>query len=406
LKNIFLAVALFFAFSFAGDGPVSYYGKLQASGNKIVGSKTGDTPVQVRGVSFGWTNTNWESERFYNPRVYAVEHMAKDWKAEVVRGAYGATSSAFTSSTAGDNRARVEALVDDAIANDIYAIIDWHSHSAQNEVENSKAFFEYMSNKYGDKENVIFEIYNEPINPATWADVKSYAEQIIPVIRKNSTNIILVGTPFYSQQVEKVVGNAINDDNVGYVVHFYAYTHKLDAFKGNMNKALDAGLPIFITEWSTVHSDGGQSDKSHYDTHDAAETDKWFAFMDEKKISSAAWEVNDKYAGSCFFGIQGAAKQFDMQSWTDKSKMTASGQYVFDKLNAYYQNAPWKNGQTPIKPIAVENLAINGDASLEIFSLQGKKVGNLSNFSNLKAGVYVLFQNQGSKTKSVKIVKK
>ncbi|MCL1956304.1 MAG: cellulase family glycosylhydrolase [Fibromonadales bacterium] len=400
MKNIFLIFALFFAFSFAGNGPVSYYGKLQASGNKIAGSKTGSAAVQVRGVSFGWTTTDWESSRFY--RADAVGAMVNDWKAEVVRAAYGATASAAGSPVI-QNRARVEILADAALANDVYFIIDWHSHSAENEVENSKAFFEYMASKYGSYDNVIFEIYNEPIN-ASWANIKAYAEQIIPIIRAHSSNLILVGTPFYSQQVEKAVGNAINDANVGYVVHFYAYSHPLSNFQNNINTALNAGLPIFVTEWGTTHSDGGQSDKNHYDTHNPTEADKWFAFMDQNKISSAAWEVNDKYAGSAFFGIQDAAKKFDMQSWADKTKMTQEGQYVFNKLNEYAKSAPWRSGQTPIKPIEAENLAISGDASIEIFSLQGKKMGN--SLSNLNKGIYILLLKQGSQTKSMKIVKK
>jgi len=396
-----LVVALFFAFSFAGNGPVSSYGKLQASGNKIVGSKTGSTAVQVRGVSFGWSNTNWESARFYTAN--AVGAMVKDWKSEVVRAAFGETGTVPSASIAVASRSRIEVIVNAAIENDVYVIIDWHSHTAHSgdEVDYSKRFFEYMAEKYGSYDNVIFEIYNEPIN-TPWADVKAYAEKIIPVIRAHSSNLILVGTPFYSQQVEKVVGNAINDNNVGYVVHFYAYTHLLSNFQGNINRALDSGLPIFVTEWGTVHSDGGQSDKGHYDTHNPTEADKWFTFMDEKKISSAAWEVNDKYSGSAFFGIQGAAKNFDMVSWTDKNKMTPEGKYVFDKLNAYSQNAPWKNPSS-IKPLEA-NLAINGDASLEVFSLQGKKLGN--SLSNLNSGIYILLLKQGSQTKSMKFVKK
>ena len=404
---MFLRVVLFFAFSFAWSGPVSYYGKLQASGNKLIGSKTGSTAVQVRGVSFGWSNTTWESGRFYQAAyaANAVEHMVKDWKAEVVRAAYGATTSIFSNSTATENRTSVERIVNAAIENDVYAIIDWHSEKAPNELQNSKDFFEYMAQKYGDKDNVIFEIYNEPTG-TPWASIKTYAETIIPIIRQYSSNLILVGTPTYSQQIQNVVGNAINDPNVGYVVHFYAYSHPLKNWLNNLNTALNSNLPIFVTEYGTTHSDGGlsTSNPSHYETHSAANSDEWHTFMDEKKISSAAWNINDKTEGSAFFGIQGAAKKFDMQSWADKTKMTASGQYIFDKLNKYYESAPWKSAQTPIKPLAVEDLAINGDASIEIFSLQGKKMGN--SLSNLNSGIYILLLKQGSQTKTMKIVKK
>jgi len=417
LKSIFLVVALFFALSFAVAGPVSYYGKLQASGNKIVGSKKGDTPVQLRGVSFGWSNTSWESGRFYQAAsaATAVEHMVKDWKAEVVRAAYGSTAAAFSSTDAATNRASVERVVDGAIENDVYVIIDWHSHKAHNEIQQSKDFFDYMAQKYGSYDNVIFEIYNEPVcrdgttscaaaDRISWAEIKSYAEEIIPVIRARSSNLILVGTPQWSQRVQDVVGNVL-DGNVGYVLHFYAYSHSLSSFQNNINTVLNANLPLFVTEYGTVHADGGQN--SNYDTHSAQKSDEWHTFMDQKKISSAAWQINDKYEGSCFFGIQGAAKQFDMVSWADKNKMTPSGQYIFDKLNAYYQNAPWKDDQSPVKPFAV-NLQETGDVSIEIFSLQGKKLGTSHSISdlNLKSGTYILLVRQGSQTKVLKIVKK
>jgi len=336
-----------------GKGPVSYYGKLKArSGSPYFdGSKNG-SGVQLRGVSFGWSNSGWESARFYG--ASAVKQMAEDWKAEVVRAAYGSTSSPFISMTAGENRARIEAVVDAAIENDVYAIIDFHSHNAHNEVQNSKDFFEYMAEKYGSYDNVIFEIYNEPVCKASsatncaagertsWAEIKSYAEQIIPIIRSHSSNLILVGTPQWSQRIQDVVGNKINDENVGYVLHFYAASHALASWRSNIENALNSGVPVFITEYGTVSSDGGVNNS--YNTHNAARTDEWLSFMDEKKISSAAWQINDKYEGSAFFGIQDAARKFDLNGdWADQSKMSESGKYIFNKLNGYSQNAPWRN---------------------------------------------------------------
>jgi len=365
LKKIFLIFALFLACcsnnndtgdntnttgggSSSYNGPVPYYGKLQVSGNKLFGSKTGSTPVQIRGVSFGWSNPTWESGRFYTAN--SVERMVKDWKAEVIRAAYGATTAEFPYGPATQNRASIETVVDAAIANDIYVIIDWHSHNAHNEVQNSKDFFEYMAQKYGEKDNVIFEIYNEPTTTdgGTWPVVKNYAEQIIPVIRQYSSNLILVGTPQWSQRVDNVVDNAIDDNNVGYVFHFYAYSHNFSPTFGNyVKKAIDAGLFVFCTEYSTVHADGGLTNtdpsKDHYYTHDAAKADEWLAFMDENKISSVAWNINDKQEGAAFFGIPGASRKFDMAgSWADQSLMTESGKYIFGKLNMYSASAPWR----------------------------------------------------------------
>jgi len=104
-------------------------------------------------------------------------------------------------------------------------------------------------------------------------------------------------------------------------------------------------LFVFCTEYSTVHSDGGlsNSNPSHYDTHDPERADEWLAFMDENKISYVAWSINDKQEGAAFFGIPGAAFKFDMDgSWTDESKMTASGKYIFNKLKNYSESSAWR----------------------------------------------------------------
>jgi len=373
LKNIFavIAVALFLACSLndsptpgpgGGDtpgpepsgakGPVSYYGKLKTrqGTSYFEGSKNGNE-VQLRGVSFGWSTSSFESARFYE--AIAVKRVVEDWKAEIVRAAYGTASAQFISNTAAENRARIERVVDAAIENDVYVIIDFHSHNAHNELQSSKDFFGYMAEKYGSYDNVIFEIFNEPVCRASsatncaaserisWAEIKSYAEEIIPIIRAHSNNLILVGTPQWSQRVQDVIGNKINHENVGYVFHFYSASHPLATWRSNIENALNSGIPIFITEYGTVSSDGGQN--NNYNTHNAGRTEEWHAFMDEKKISSAAWQISDKYEGSAFFGIQDASRKFDLNGdWADQGKMTESGKYIFNKLNGYSQSASWR----------------------------------------------------------------
>jgi len=404
LRKVFLILALFLAFSFAVENPVSYYGKLQVrAGTPFIDGikKNGETIklVQIRGVSFGWSNTGWESSRFYN--ADAVERVAKDWKAEIVRASYGSTSLAYSSADAAANRSRIETIVDAAIQNNIYVIIDWHSHQAQNEVQNSQDFFEYMSAKYGAYDNVIFELYNEPTSPADWSVIKTYAEAIIPIIRSHSSNLILVGTPSYSQKIEDV--SAINDPNIGYVVHFYAASHPVAGWRDNMNKALNNKLPIFVTEYGTTHADGGCSPVissgctvDHYNSHNATRSDEWHTYMDSKKISSVAWNINDKYEGSAFFGTvpRGTFDQSLAANWSDVTQMTASGKYIFEKLNGYHNNP------TPIlQPV---NLPKFDAEDAQIYSLSGKKVEG-----NLKSGVYIVIfkQNGLVQRKIMKIVK-
>jgi len=312
----------------SGAGPVPYYGKLKASGNKIVGSKTG-TAVQVRGVSLFWSNTGWGGDRFFTATT--VNAMVDSWKAEVIRVPIGYSEDGGYKTDA-SNLTRVKTAIEAAIAKDVYVIIDWHSHNAHNETSAATAFFKDMAQTYGSKDHVIFEIYNEPLD-IPWSTIKTYASSIISTIRQYSDNLILVGTPKWDQDVNVAATSPISDNNIAYVFHFYAVEHTRALYESNLNAVLSANLPIFVSEYGTTEASGDGA-------HSATNTDAWHSYMDANKISSCAWSVNDKRESSAFFGVG----TFDMSSWTNTSSMTASGAYIFNKLKTYANSAPWRNG--------------------------------------------------------------
>lgn len=331
-----------------GNSPVEAYGKLQANGSNLVGSKTCGTAVQLKGVSLGWSNTGWESANFFNST--AVNAMVDDWKAEIIRVPIGyAESGGYKNDPS--NLTRVRTAIDAAIAKNVYVIIDWHSHNANNETDAAKDFFAQMSEEYGHYDHVIFEIYNEPTNEkgGTWENIKAYAEQVIPVIRAHSSNLILVGTRHYSRHLEDVVGNALADENVGYVLHFYSDNLYLDriletgtnspTFREAINQAVNANLLVFISEYGTTNSDGGDPNKGNLDSHHEANSDEWMAFLDEHKISSCAWHVNNKGEGSAFFATSFNPLTGD---YNDKSSMKASGAYIYDMLNEWAKTVAWR----------------------------------------------------------------
>jgi aryl-phospho-beta-D-glucosidase BglC (GH1 family) len=448
-----MRVLLLFLCAFAFAGPVSYHGKFEARGPLFYGSKT-NKAVQVKGVSFFWSD--WAGS-FYNKN--AVDRLAQDWKAEVVRAAYGSSNPAvysFSSSAAAANRVRIETIIDAAVENDIYVIIDWHSHDAHLNAENAKQFFSYFAEKYGHLDNVIFELYNEPIS-ATWAQIKGYAEQVIPVIRAHSSNLILVGTRNYSQKVEEVIGNAIEDLNVGYVLHFYAREHLLANFRTAIASTQSNRLPIFVTEFGTTTADGGCSPlisscctkgdpidgdehncteggvrMYNYDTHDAARTNEWLNALNDRGISYCAWSVYDKYEGSAFFGTKPipspSFEQANPENWTNTSNMTASGAYIFNMLRTNYETAAWNptpvlnggktisNSLQAIGGRAYVSLEKGGSVRLNIYSLKGELVktlfnGNLNAGSHqfsfdLPKGVFILQLSQKNEQNRLFIIKK
>jgi endoglucanase len=389
LQKLLICIAIFVFSAFAA-GPVSYYGKLKVNGNKLTGSKTGaDKAVQLRGVSLGWSNTGWESARFFSD--IAVNAMIDYWKADIIRVPLGSRESGGYDAQPQQNKNRVINAIETAIAKDVYVIIDWHSHYAQDEVNAAKTFFREMAETYGDKDHVIFEIYNEPLEDVSWATIKNYAGQVMPVIREYSDNLILVGTRTWSRRVDEVIGNEINDNNVAYVLHFYAENHYLNrsvtsatssdpSFKAVIENALNANLHVFISEYGTVN---GSGNGPHHKEH----SDEWMAFLDEKKLSSCAWHVNNKNEGAAFFKPSFNHSTTDITDYSNTNNMTESGKYIFDKLNEYALTAEWRNPPSHIlgiKPAlnwnmqAAGNMVFlqvhSGTLKLEIFDLQGKSL--------------------------------
>lgn len=72
-----------------------------------------------------------------------------------------------------------------------------------------------MADKYAGHNNVIYEICNEPQNSDWNGQIKPYAEEVISCIRQyDSSALILVGTNTWSQDIDAVAGNELDDDNV------------------------------------------------------------------------------------------------------------------------------------------------------------------------------------------------
>jgi endoglucanase len=333
----------------ATSGPVAYYGELQASGSKIIGSKTG-AKAQVRGLSFYWNCPGWENPNFWTKTT--VDAMVDSWNVEILRAAMGYSEGEWCGGYQDDpatSENMVKTVVDAAIAKGIYIIIDWHSHHAHNTTEAAaaKAFFAEMAQTYGHYDNVIFEIYNEPKNDegGTWNVVKSYANTIIAEIRKYSNNLILVGTPQWDQQVNApVLGGHVtdSDNNYAYVFHFYSASHSVSDFGSNITQTLNNGKPVFVTEYGITEADGSGS----YDTDEA---DNWHDFMDDYGISSCMWSImsDDAINSSSIFkesAVSGAFSTSTNTGWTNRSNMTTAGTYIYGKLADYAATAPWRSG--------------------------------------------------------------
>ncbi len=300
---------------------MDYYGALSVSDGKLVDSHGKE--VQLTGISTH--GINWFPE-FATPETIAS--LRNNFGINVIRLAmYTSDYNGYCvggSDNQKDLMDKICSAVDAATENDMYVIIDWHTLNDENPntyKAESIQFFGEMVRKYKGNDNVIYEICNEPNGDTTWSDIKSYAKEVIPVIRNvDSDAIILVGTPEWSSELESVQDDPLNFKNIMYTYHFYAASHKDDA-RAELESALEAGLPVFISEYGLVSADGNGS-------VDTKEAKKWYDLIDEYKLSSCIWNLSNKDEGSALISA-------DCQSTLDwkYEDLSEEGKYFFDKLS-------------------------------------------------------------------------
>ncbi|MDR0894400.1 MAG: glycoside hydrolase family 5 protein [Prevotellaceae bacterium] len=251
---------------------------LSVKGTALVNPQ-GDTVV-LRGVSYGWHNW-WP--RFYNAST--VAYFADPWHASVVRAAMGIEPDGGYLQDSARAVNCVQTVVDAAIDNHLYAIIDWHSHHIH--LEEAKAFFRQMATRYKGVPNVIYELYNEPVDD-TWEAVKAYSIELIRVIRAiDKDALILIGSPHWDQDIHIAADSPITGySNLMYTLHFYAATHKQE-LRDRADYALGKGLPLFVSECAGMEASGdGPIDRASWN--------EWVAWMNYHHLSWAAWSVSDK----------------------------------------------------------------------------------------------------------------
>ncbi|ALJ01521.1 glycoside hydrolase family 5 protein [Rufibacter tibetensis] len=278
LKKIIPALLLVGSSYVASGQAVKEHGALRVEGTQLV-NKAGQ-PVVLRGMSFGWHNF-WP--RFYTPET--VSWLKKDWKINVVRAAMGIEPNNGYKQKPEWSKEKVRAVVNGAIKENIYVIIDWHSHNIN--LPEAKAFFTEMAQTYGKNPHVIYEIFNEP-DEETWPEVKAYSEELIKTIRAiDPDNIILVGTPHWDQDVHLAADDPLQGvTNVMYTLHFYAATHKQE-LRNRGDYALSKGLPLFISESAGMEATGdGPLNEEEWQ--------KWIDWAEKNKISWVTWSVSDK----------------------------------------------------------------------------------------------------------------
>ncbi len=356
-----------------------FYGDLKVDGTNLT-DKDGEV-VQLKGLSTH--GINWFPD-YVNKQLFTEINQSTD--INTIRIAMYTEDYNGYLNTDQASQEQLLKLIDDAVnfavELDMYVIIDWHILNDNNPLQHQQEaieFFTLMSEKYGDIDNVIFEICNEPNGDTTWADIEEYANAVIPAIRANSDNVIIVGTPTWSQDVDQV--QKLDFDNVVYTLHFYAATHKED-LRIKAQTAIDNGIPLFVSEFGITEASGNGS-------VDTAEADEWLEFLDENKISYAMWNLSNKDESSALI-----KSEVSKTNGFTKDDLTESGKWYLSHVVTNNQNEtksePDVNEENSTDEKSNDAKEVNVDKTVETWDNGGKYTFDVTNNTESNLSDYTL----------------
>jgi aryl-phospho-beta-D-glucosidase BglC (GH1 family) len=298
--------------------PVGLHGQLHVQGTALV-DKSG-SPVQLKGISTMWLN--WEDR--YSTSKTGLQWMRDNWKVSVFRAAMGVEPDGAYLSNPEQALTRLRQVVHNAIDLGVYVIIDWHDHHANENQAAAVAFFSKIAAEFGQFPNVLYETFNEP-EQADWStQIKPYHEAVLPAIRSQDPDgVVILGSRQWSQRVDEAALDPVSGTNLMYTVHFYACDHR-EQQRGEAQVAYDAGLALFVTEWGATPADGGAAQP----TVCVPEAQAWHDWMNERKISWAAWKLDGCDDSSCLFNSESAPAD---GGWTDQW-LNGHAKFVVERL--------------------------------------------------------------------------
>lgn len=257
---------------------------------------------------------------------------------------------------------------------DLYVIIDLHYiANTYDHIPMASAFWAYMAPRFAQDSHVIFELFNEPINPGSsdlnrWLSVRTDMQTWIDIVRSYApNNLILVAGPSYSQIIGPAASHPVSDpiggQNIAYVSHLYP--GHLDGTWGDPQwykthvETCAAVYPVFMTEWG-FSADGGTGLTGSITTYGQPLLD----WADGLKISQTAWVASYDWKPSIFYS-----------NWTLRCGEAEMGCFLKNRL---YQkrndDQPWEGTGLPptcsivwpggtIRIPAGRNLTLRAEAS-------------------------------------------
>lgn len=313
---IILALAIPSIFA-AVKTPFEICGRLKVVGTNLCNQN--GYPIQLRGMSTH--GLQWFENCI---TAKSLDTLAYGWGADIMRVSMYVHEDGYLTDPP-YFRALIDKIVDMLLQRGLYCLIDWHQLTPGDpnaDIDSARTFFQYMSAKHGAKGHVLYDICNEPNGKTvTWPVISNYANEIIPIIRKNDPqSVIIVGTPNWALRPDQVIGATLPYENIMYTMHFYAATHKEEC-RIYTETAIKGGIPVFVTEFGTQESSGDGA-------NDFTSSQLWLDLLSKYKIGWTNWNYSDDMRSGAVWK-EGTATS---GKWTD-ANLKEAGVWIKQRIS-------------------------------------------------------------------------
>jgi hypothetical protein len=286
--------------------PAPAASSLSVHGREI---REGREPVVLRGVNVG---DPWSARR--ERPVSDFQWIADDWKSNAVR--IGIHPGTWLAQSRKDVRRVLTRDVTSARKAGLYVILEWHAigfpdgytqeskfdkHAYDSRFALCRDFWESMSEEFGRDAGVLFELWNEPVSQkedwrpevgSKWTELKPYWLELIKLIRRRSTNVVIAASNQWSYHIREIPNDRILEENVAYSWHVYAGhgQDNPDEWRRMLND-LDAVAPVLATEWGFE-----RGSKEHYGGTPETFGRLWVSeILDKRQMHNLAWIWHDEW---------------------------------------------------------------------------------------------------------------
>jgi len=273
----------------------------------------GDELVRLSGASLFWPNLQ--------PHLFCaqtVQWLARDWRLNLIRVPIGIAPEGPPMMLS-DAVALAKRVIDAAIAEDIYVLVDWHAHD---ELAEGAYCLASLAEHYRDQPNILYETWNEPAPRFGWDTIRTYHEKVIDAVRVHAPSALIVaGTPEHSKRVDTAALAPLARPNIAYALHFYAGTHR-EGLRARARAALSRGLTLLASEWGACEANGDG-------LTDWAEANRWLAFLKQYGVGDITWAISSKQEASSALRARSKA----VSGW-GRSDLTPAGRFHRSRLRA------------------------------------------------------------------------